>query len=221
MNEHTGKNASDEEASPGRSTIAFYEGHAQEYFDRTVSADLGPLYGRFLQYVKPGGRVLDLGSGSGRDLKALRDRGYATLGIDASPSLAKLAAAFSGVPCLTMRFEDLNFDSEFDAVWACASLLHVSKRKLPSILERIRGALVANGALFLSVQAGEGEKLLPDGRFFSYYMAQEFHQFVEDAGFSLDQCWFSKDTLNSHRSIDWLNVIAKRKADHFTSQVGL
>lgn len=95
------------EGDPGESTRAFYEAHAREYFDRTVSADLGHLYERFLKYVKPGGRVLDVGSGSGRDLKALRARGYDPVGIDASPALAQLATDFSGSTCLLMRFQRL------------------------------------------------------------------------------------------------------------------
>jgi SAM-dependent methyltransferase len=203
-------NVSDDEADLGRSTIASTRGHAQEYFDRTVSADLGPLYDRFLQYVKPGGRILDLGSGSGRDLKAMLDRGYFPLGIDASPSLAKLAGDFSGATCLTLRFEDLKFGSEFDAAWACASLLHMPKIQMPSILQNIHRSLAEYGVLFVSVQIGQGEKLLPDGRFFAYYAPEEFFQILEGAGYTIQKSWLSQDSLCSRRQIDWLNIVANR-----------
>ena len=196
---------------PGESTRAFYEEHAREYFDRTVSADLGPIYERFLQYVKPGGRILDVGSGSGRDLKALRARGYNAVGIDASPTLAKLAAEFSGTTCLPMLFEELRFERAFDAVWACASLLHLPKYNLLSVLRRLYGVLVSGGVLFVSIQLGRGEKLLPDGRFFAYYAQDEFARLLNRTGFSVDQTWISKDSLRSERPIRWLNIIAHRE----------
>lgn len=210
INDRTYANSSEGGDAAGQSTLAFYEKHAQEYFDRTVSADLEPLYDRFFQYVKPGGKILDLGSGSGRDLKAMFDRGYLPLGIDASPTLAKLATGFSGTTCLTMRFEELRFGSEFDAVWACASLLHMPKRQIPSILRNVHHALVEHGVLFVSVQIGQGEKLLPDGRFFAYYAPEEFSQILEDAGFTIQQSWLSEDSLSSQRQIDWLNIVAIR-----------
>ena len=196
----------------GRSTVAFYELHAQTYFERTVVADLEPLYGRFLPNVRPGGKILDLGSGSGRDLKVMHDRGFAPFGIDASPKLAKLAADFSGVTCLTMRFEDLSLPMAFDAVWACASLLHVSKCRMPTILANIHSSLAAEGVLFASVQLGEGEKLSPDGRFFAYYDSEEFSHLIEKAGFKIQQSWLSKDSLSHRRPIDWINVVAGKQS---------
>jgi SAM-dependent methyltransferase len=199
------------EADPGQSTTAFYEAHAQEYFDRTFSADLSPLYDRFLTYVKPGGRILDAGSGSGRDLKALHARGYDLVGIDSSPTLAKIAAEFSGTTCLVMRLEDLALEGQFDAAWACASLLHIQKRKLLSVLRRLRMTLAQGGILFVSVQLGEGEQQLPDGRYFAYYTSDEFTRYLYRAGFSVEQTWTSEDSLQSRRGIRWLNIIAHRR----------
>jgi SAM-dependent methyltransferase len=199
------------EDDPRESTMAFYEAHAHDYFNRTVSADLGSIYKRFLRYMKPGGRILDVGSGSGRDLKAFRACGYDLVGIDASPTLAKLASDFSGATCLPMRFEDLRFDDTFDAAWACASLLHIPKEKLPSVLRQIYNILAFDGILFVSVQLGKGEKLLPDGRFFAYYTQKEFARYLDRSGFFIDQSWKSKDSLRSQRPISWLNIIAHRK----------
>lgn len=198
-------------ADLGESTSDFYESHALEYFDRTVSADLSSVYDRFLKNVKPNGRILDVGCGSGRDLKALQDRGFEAVGIDASPSLAKLAAEFSGVTCLPMRFEDLKFKRPFDAAWACASLLHIPKRKITTVLHRLYKTLLAGGILFVSVKVGEGEHLLPDGRFFAYYTPDEFGQLLTKAGFTIDQSWISKDSLRPSRQIRWLNIIAHRE----------
>src|ERR1039457_1198085 len=90
---------------PTESTVEFYETHSREYFDRTVSADLSSFYDAFSKRVRLGGRVLDAGCGSGRDLKNLRARGFEAVGIDASGALVELAIRYSGADCFKMRLE--------------------------------------------------------------------------------------------------------------------
>jgi SAM-dependent methyltransferase len=193
---------------PIESTVQFYETHAREYFQRTVMADLSTIYDKFSKSVHLGARVLDAGCGSGRDLKNLRTRGYDVMGIDASAALVELAKEYSGADCFTMRFEDLSFANQFDAIWACASLLHIPKTKLIFALQQIRGALVRGGILFASVQCGEGEMIAPDGRYFAYYGEDEFADLLKMAGFRVGHAWISKDTLACQRSLRWLNVFA-------------
>jgi 2-polyprenyl-3-methyl-5-hydroxy-6-metoxy-1,4-benzoquinol methylase len=189
-------------------TTTFYERHAQEYFARTVGADMSALYDRFLPHVRPGGRILDLGCGSGRDLKAFIERGFDASGIDASPALVKLATDYSGVRCAPMRLEELRSEAEFDAVWACASLLHIRKKKLVAVLRRVRRSLVPGGLMFASVRIGDGEATEPDGRYFAYYSLAEFGDLCHKAGFRIEDLWTSDDSLREGpRSILWANVI--------------
>lgn len=162
--------------------------------------------------MPPGGRILDAGCGSGRDLKIFRSRGFDALGIDASTALAKLASDFSGATCLPIRFDDLDFDSCFDAVWACASLLHVPKSDIVRVLRRLHRALVLGGAIFASVRLGDGEQLASDGRLFAYYAPQEFARLLEESGFAVDETWISEDSLPDRTAIRWINVLADHKA---------
>lgn len=194
---------------PTESTVQFYETHAREYFERTVSADLSPIYEAFSKRVAPGAKVLDAGCGSGRDVKSLHSRGFDMMGIDASAALVKLARQYSGVACRKMRLENINFVRRFDAIWACASLLHVPKAKLGSVLRRFRAALTEGGVLYASVQVGKGEMLAPDGRYFAYFGTDEFIEFLTKAGFNVETSWVSQDTLASQRSLRWLNVFAR------------
>ena len=196
------------QTDPTESTVEFYEAHAREYIERTVSADLSPIYDEFSKRVHRGRRVLDAGCGSGRDLKNLHSRGFNVVGIDASAALVALARQYSGEECFTMRLEDVSFRNRFDAVWACASLLHVPKGKIVAVLEWLRRSLVKGGVLFASVQLGEGEMLAPDGRFFAYYTHDEIGAVLQSAGFSMDHSWISEDTLPSRRPLRWLNVFA-------------
>ncbi len=195
---------------PIASTLRFYEIHAKEYFDRTVSADLSHLYDRFLSCVRAEGRILDAGCGSGRDLRNFRERGFDVVGIDASSALIKLAQEYSGAPCYTVRLEDIVYKRSFDGIWACASLLHLPKLVLAPVLRRIQEALVPGGVMFASVQMGEGETLTPDGRFYVYYQHEEFLRFIEEADFDIEDSWVSEDSLPGRSTIRWINVLARK-----------
>ena len=202
--------APSQEVSGENSTIEFYDRHADEYFERTVSADLSALYERFLEHLRPGGAILDVGAGSGRDMKALRERGFEVLGIDGSRQLARRATKFSGATCLPMRFDEIKFRSRFDGAWACASLLHVPKRMLASILHRLSVSLKRDGALFISLRRGDGEGTADDGRFFADYRIDEIRILIAGSGFHLDDLWVSGDQLANRDSIEWINVIAHK-----------
>ena len=65
-------------------TIDYYNNNAAQYFSNTVNVDMTECCERFLKYVVPGGRIIDIGAGSGRDIKYFKDRGYAVEGLDAS-----------------------------------------------------------------------------------------------------------------------------------------
>jgi len=196
------------------STHRFYEDQAEEYFQRTVSADLSHLYEQFLPHVARGGRILDVGCGSGRDLRAFMQKGFRAVGIDSSRALVELARSFSGAECVTGRIEEMVFDGQFDGVWACASLLHLPRSAIDDALDRIHKALVAGGVLFASVQEGDGERVADDGRFYTLYKEAEFLARVEAAKFDILESWISKDVLDQLRPIRWLNVLAKARIGH-------
>lgn len=191
------------------STDRFYEQHAAEYFERTVTADMAQLYERFLAMVPKAGRILDAGCGSGRDLCVFSRRGFRAMGIDASRALVAMAKSHSGAPCAVVRLEEIAYEKCFDGVWACASLLHLPKAMLAPVLQRLRRALVPGGVMFVSVQEGEGERLAPDGRFFAYYRNTEFVSAVKDAGFVFIDAWGSDDVLPERTAHRWINVLAK------------
>jgi SAM-dependent methyltransferase len=199
-------------------TRRFYEERADEYFRRTVSADLSHLYNRFLPYLPSGGHILDLGCGSGRDLHAFIRRGFRAIGIDSSEALVERARAYSAAECVVGRIEELAYDHRFNGVWACASLLHLTRAAIGDALSRIHRSLVLGGVLFASVQEGEGEYVAADGRFYTLYTESEFLSFLKAAGFDVLETWNSQDALESKRPIHWLNVLARTtKGDKGTS----
>lgn len=72
-------------------TVDYYNDNALEYYNLTIEVDMSPICEKFLQYVRPGGRIIDIGSGSGRDIKYFLSKGYKATGIDASKELCRIS----------------------------------------------------------------------------------------------------------------------------------
>jgi SAM-dependent methyltransferase len=189
-------------------SVRYYEENAQSYFDATVTANVEALRARFLRHVRSGGRILDAGCGSGRDLRAFADAGYDAVGFDASAKLAGLAAAHSGCPVMVLRFEDMFYAKEFDGVWACASLLHVPRDRLPEVLQRCMQALRSAGALYVSFKRGETTRA-DRARSFIDITEAELCTAIEHAGGAIADVWTSDDVRPGHTDV-WINIIALR-----------
>lgn len=193
-------------------TDAFYRENAQSYFDRTFGLPMGHLYRPFLEAVGERGRVLDVGSGSGRDVKAFRALGYDAFGIEASPELAALASHHVGPYFTVARAETFKTNERFDAIWACASLLHLRRAELYGTIRSLRGLLRPGGVFFATVQVGTGDQVQSDGRRYTYYSAAEFEDAIADGGLQVLQSWESQDVMRQDGPL-WINVLARRGID--------
>jgi SAM-dependent methyltransferase len=199
-------------ATARQANLTYYDANATTYAERTADANLSHLYESFLSLLPPSARILDVGCGGGRDLKAFRKRGFDALGIDPSSELAAIARRNSGTNVAVAHVENIDFLEEFDAVWACASLLHLPRTELPEALKRIRRSLVTGGVFFLSVQAGSGEGISGDGRYFTYYDEPEIRAAVEATGFEILKKWGTADSLDGRCAIRWVNLLARKSS---------
>ena len=106
-------------------------------------------------------------------------------------------------------FSDLVCQNGYDAVWACASLLHVPKSELPQIIEKIKNALTPEGIFYCSFKEGvfEGER---NGRYFSDFLQDELCYLLKKSGsFELLKFWKTEDA-RPDRSEVWLNSLLKK-----------
>lgn len=131
----------------------------------------------------PTGKILEIGSGSGRDAKELIDLGYSYVGTDISKSLLSIAKkANPGAKFLLQSVYDLDFpdNMKFDGFWASAVLLHIPKTKIDVVLQKIHKFIKSGGIGFISFKEGQGERLenntsdYKGSRFFAYYLREEF-----------------------------------------------
>jgi SAM-dependent methyltransferase len=200
MNSRTAQGASE--------TDRYYRENAQSYFDRTFGLQMAHLYRPFLAGVGKGRRILDVGCGSGRDVKAFRALGYDAYGIDPSPELVDLATKEVGPYFSVGRAESYSSAVPFDAIWACASLLHVRRGELYATIRNLRALLSPQGVFFASMQLGSGEVTQADGRRYTYFSAGEFEDAIAEAGLQVLDAWESKDVLRSDGP-RWINVLAR------------
>ena len=191
------------------STIDYYNKRAKEYYERTVGVDMSHLCEKFLNYIKDGGHILDLGCGSGRDSLYFIEQGYKVTPIDGSLEMVKFSSRLLGQKVLHMKFSELNFNKEFNGIWACASLLHVSKENIYSVIRKLLKALKEDGIIYISFKYGKGEEKIKE-RLFSYYTKGEIKKLI--ARFSrleIVEVWRTAD--QEKRKKDWLNVLVRKK----------
>src|SRR5215472_17707105 len=89
------------------STTAYYDAHASEYCENTVSVNMSELHVPFLREIPDGGRILDAGCGSGRDSVAFMQKGYRVVSIDASREMVAATSRLTGQPAFLMCFDDI------------------------------------------------------------------------------------------------------------------
>ena len=191
-------------------TADYYRRHAQAYALSTRNVDMAPLYERFLALVPAGGLILDAGCGSGRDSLAFTQRGYRVEAFDASPELAELAAQHTGLPVHVRTFLTLTDTARFDAIWACASLLHVPECDQPEAWARLWAALKAGGVIYASYKLGQGKRTDEQGRAFTDADEARLTSWIQP----LDHqgalhTWLTHDQRPSQQQT-WLNVLVQR-----------
>jgi SAM-dependent methyltransferase len=169
--------------APDPATLAFYDREAPAYADRAALEADAPELARFIAATPPGGRVLDLGAGSGWGAAAMAAAGLDALAMDASEGLLAEARRRYGVPTRLGRFADLADEAAFDGVWASFSLLHAPKAELPAHLARVLRALKPGGLFYAGLKAGDGEARDRLGRLYSYWRAAEIADLLAETGF--------------------------------------
>jgi len=192
-------------------TQLYYDRNAEQYFSKTVNISMDALYERFLRYIHPGGRILDAGSGSGRDTLAFIQNSYEVEAFDASIELAALSTQYTGISTKVMRFQDLTEVERYDGIWACASLIHVPRAELADVLSRFGLALKPGGALYVSFKYGSEERGAEGGRHFTDMDETLLtHLFDENPYFQLKEIWVSLGEKHFKGIGKWINAIAAK-----------
>ncbi len=185
---------------------AEYDAEVADFWKRFPSE----VFDRFIELVG-GGRVLDVGSGSGRDGAILKDHGATVVCLDAAEAMVKLSAS-RGLESVQGDFNNLPFpDASFDGVWAYTSLLHVPKAKIDKPLSEIFRVLKTGGVFGLGLIEGEGELYrLSSGmdrpRWFSFYTKEEVRTLFKKH--HIEEIYFGEFPMHTK---NYLNFIGRKE----------
>ena len=190
-------------------TIDYYNSNADAYFESTVGADMAALRERFLKLVQPSGRIIDVGAGSGRDLKYFLDAGFDAEGIDLSCELCKKAEAYSGAKVMCADVCEWQPDKKYDGVWANASLLHLPASEIENFVLRLPLILKNGGVAFISMKSGIADGYDDKGRFFTNFTEEMMHGILEKSdSLELVDCWRTGDELQ-RGGFEWVNFLIR------------
>ncbi len=152
--------------------LLFYQLNANTYIEETIHLDMERIREKFINLLPKGGHILDLGCGSGRDSRIFLDRGFRVTATDASPEMAAITGKFLGRDVIVQKAQELCDKEKYDAIWACASLLHIPKSEIPDTFKAITAALKPRGIWYMSFKQGNNERWDDRGRFFNDYSMQ-------------------------------------------------
>jgi len=114
-----------------------------------------PIFTLLAHFFRPGERLLDVGSGTGRDMAALFKAGYQVMGLE--PSTVFIQEAQSKYPNLKGQIlqghlpdglENLG-EERFEGVILSAVLMHISQEEFFSTALKLKGLLVLGGRLVI------------------------------------------------------------------------
>jgi len=189
----------------------YYQNNAQHYFNETLTLDLSKNCNKFLSHLPSHAHILDLGCGSGRDSLYFKQHGYIVTALDGSEKLAQLATMLINQYVIVTRYESLCYHEQFEAIWACASLLHCSKNKISTVIQRIIRALKPRGVCYMSFKYGTDETIDSKGRFFNNYTATTLQQLIQDfETLTILDIWTESHPLRGKQQ-QWVNALVQKR----------
>lgn len=190
-------------------TIEYYDQNAQNFVAGTIDVNMEELYSHFVSLLPTQALILDAGCGSGRDTKAFLDMGYSVEAIDASLAMVNHATSYTGIQVIKKTFQEMGEKEKYDAIWACASLLHVPKNELFDVFTKLTTALKAGGIWYFSFKYGSEERQ-KDGRSFTDMNEESIQLLLSKLGSLVNlKTWLTEDA-RPDRKEKWLNVIVQK-----------
>jgi len=109
---------------------------------------------------------------------------------------------------LLLDVKDMDFNSEFDGIWACASLLHLPLVDLPNVLNNCFKALKNNGVMYVSFKYGDYEGFR-NGRYFTDLNEEKLNNLLSKISFKLKEIKITEDARPDRDEL-WLNIIMSK-----------
>lgn len=200
-----------------QTTVNTYNSSASDWAGKHSSSGFWAEEMKRFHNLLPQGKLLEVGSGGGRDAYELISLyHYEYVGIDVSSELLKEAQKVNPQATLLLKsLYELDFpEKSFDGFWTSATLLHIPKERIDEALGNIRRVVREGGIGFISIKKGLGEKVEQDEpamedkreRLFAYYQKGEFADVLGRNGFEIIE--FSEKPVSERTT--WLVFLVRR-----------
>lgn len=191
-------------------TLDYYNKNARIFFDNTQHVDFSALQNLFMSKVAPGGLILDLGCGSGRDSLAFLQHGYQIIAVDGSKELCSLASETIGQEVICTDFRYYQPDRMFDGIWACASLLHLPADDIRTVIARLIDYLKPGGCFYMSFKYGDFSGMR-NGRYFTDLTEKTLTDLLPGSEtIKMEDMFTTGDVREGRTHEKWLNVFLKK-----------
>lgn len=192
-----------------------YDQGAADFVERNKQNPLPDLFAALAPYVPPSGLILDIGAGPGWHAFQWTRRGRRAVAFDLSWGMLLEAqrigvndAVHADMRCLPVAAHCA------DALWVCASFLHVPRADAPATLAEFARVLKPGGAMYIGVKGGDGARftypLAGEPRYFVFWDEADLDAALNSAGFCIVRGWIDAPTEAITRPDPWINRIAIR-----------
>jgi 2-polyprenyl-3-methyl-5-hydroxy-6-metoxy-1,4-benzoquinol methylase len=173
---------------------------------------------KFLSLLSRKALVLDVGCAGGFKTNYIKEKGYNVDGIDFSEEMIKDAKdRFKGINFEVRNLYDLEkINKTYDGIFSQAVLLHIPKKDILEVLEKIKLKLNKGGFAYIAVKEkinnGVDEEIKMENdygyeyeRFFSYYTMEELRGYFKKLDMEIVY-----EKIESFGRTNWINIIGKK-----------
>jgi SAM-dependent methyltransferase len=193
-------------------TLESYNARANQYEQNTPGAVLDGIkqwLDRTVAGLPKTARIVEIGSGPGRDAKYLSGLGYKIECTDAAPAFVAMLRQ-KGLQARVLNIIKDDLPGKYDAIISNAVFLHFTPDELEQVIAKIYNGLSSGGVLAFSlIERDEGEVWyegkLGVPRYFRYWKRESITTLLEKAGFGSIEF---TDCVVADAS--WLQVITRK-----------
>jgi cyclopropane fatty-acyl-phospholipid synthase-like methyltransferase len=136
------------------------------------------------------GKILEVGSGPGRDADFISEQGYNIVCSDASQAFVDYLSNVKKREAILLDVLTDPMPAGFDMIFANAVIPHFTQSDLFNFIKKVHSALPDDGIFSFSIKQGSGEKWVTEKlnqkRYIKYWAPEEIKMILLETGFKLE-----------------------------------
>jgi len=196
-------------------TLQAYADNIERSIAHSTSFQSAPPILRWLETSLSGlgfdAKILEIGSGVGRDALYVQSLGYRVQCSDALPHFVNYMRS-KGLDAIPLNILTDNIAHNYDLIFSNAVLLHCTPRDMEEVLYKIFHALNDKGRFSFTLKAGEGEewsnkRLKEAMRYFCFWQEAPIRHLLTQVGFTKISI---EESLTPVHPDPWLHIRASK-----------